>query len=121
AKYQQQMKWAATRQEKGKTIQLPYPYQEMKPLEMYRAILADYPGDPIASRVKHEIANWLEIDGRQAEAQKAYEELAAGDPADPWVKSAIATLAQRRRPHVGFDWWTTTTRAAFHLPSERVK
>jgi uncharacterized protein YfaS (alpha-2-macroglobulin family)/tetratricopeptide (TPR) repeat protein len=101
--YQAQIHGYAFRYENGQAIRIPYPYEALKPTDLLRALIKDFPENAVRDQAQFTIGMWLEEEGQYARALTEYRLLIEERPAAKWVEDAKARIEGIQRTYVTFS------------------
>lgn len=84
----------------GETTWKPYPYEERGAIATLTGFLAAYPRHPQAHRAALLAADWLEEDGKYAEAAAVHEAFLKEHPDSEWAAESERVLTELRSPRL---------------------
>lgn len=86
--YQQQMQQYARKYQDGKWVQIPFPYEKLKAQDILRALVRDFPDDPVRDQAQFTLGTYFEGDGDFVRALAEYRLLIEERPKSKWVEDA---------------------------------
>ena len=105
----------AVRYENDKPIRIPYPYENRKPEQPLRALIASFPQLPARDQAQILLGSLLQQGQRFNEALKEYRSLLADRPKSMWTQDARAAIDQITRKGLSLQSVQT------HVPGETVQ